>query len=131
MAYSVEARLPLLDVDWVEAVMACQRENPSHVLDPKARLKEVAEYLGLPHGIIHRPKRGFAPPARQWKKIILQRYLSWLKDGILMENGILSPQGWKLLERKHLEGVRYTNVAYNLLVAEGFLRRFATDLEVL
>ena len=130
MAYSVEARLPMLDVDWVEAVMACQRESPSHVLDPKARLKEVAEYLGLPHEIIHRPKRGFAPPARQWKRKILQRYLPWLKDGILMENGILSPQGWKLLERKHLEGARYTNAAYNLLVVEGFLRRFATDLEV-
>lgn len=129
MACSVEVRLPLLDAEWAEAWMACRREFPDHGLELKARLREVAHKLGVPTEVLGRKKRGFAPPGREWKRAILKRYFSWLPDGCLMSAGILSPEGLELLREKHLQGARYTNAAYTLLVLEGVMRRYHSHLD--
>jgi len=129
MASSVEARLPLLDAAWAEAWMACQRQDPDHIREPKTRLREVARKLGVPAEVLGRRKRGFAPPGREWKRAILKRYFSWLPNGCLMSSGILSPAGLKLLQKKHLLGARYTNAAYTLLVLEGIMRRYQSHLD--
>jgi len=129
MASSVEVRLPLLDVKWVEAWMACRRQIPDHRDSPKGRLREVAKILGLPAEVLARKKKGFAPPGKEWKRAVLQRHFSWLSDGCLMSLGLLPSQGFNLLKEKHLLGSRYTNAAYTLLVLEGVLRRYQSQLD--
>jgi len=65
MANSLEARVPLLDVDLVRYIESLPVSLKLHGLTGKYVHKRAAERW-LPHSIIHRRKKGFATPVDTW-----------------------------------------------------------------
>ena len=61
MAYSIEARTPLLDIAVLQAALA----HPDRAKAPKYLLKKIASKY-LPHEVIDRKKRGFSYPHIEW-----------------------------------------------------------------
>jgi asparagine synthase (glutamine-hydrolysing) len=65
MATSVEARVPFLDQRLVEYAMGVSRASKVEGASGKHVLKRALEEV-LPHDVLHRPKRGFGAPVREW-----------------------------------------------------------------
>jgi asparagine synthase (glutamine-hydrolysing) len=121
MAHSVEARQLLLDHRLWEKVLSHRMAAPDQFLPPKAWLKNVAREI-LPAWWLDRPKRGFAPPGKEWKRAILQKHGALLSGGAWAESGLL-PERW--IRRVMTLGqnkARYTDMAYKLLVGECWMR---------
>jgi asparagine synthase (glutamine-hydrolysing) len=105
MAVGVEARLPFLDSQLIELVMALRRKNPDHSLGQKAWLRAALKGV-LPDEVLTRPKAGFQPPVWEWLSGVVALYGNCLRDGHLVKAGILgdnkadyvlqhvSKQGW-------------------------------------
>ena len=70
MATSVEARVPFLDHELVEYVMAIPQSKKVPGLAPKYLLKKAVTGL-IPDEIIHRPKQGFGVPVAEWFQLEL------------------------------------------------------------
>jgi asparagine synthase (glutamine-hydrolysing) len=91
MASSVELRLPLVDYRLVETVIGLRKAHPDHALPPKAWFKQAVKDL-VPDWLLHRPKRGFQPPGREWMQGVKARYGHTLEDGLLVQHSILRPE---------------------------------------
>ncbi|MBX3326745.1 MAG: asparagine synthase (glutamine-hydrolyzing) [Nitrospira sp.] len=91
MASSVELRLPLVDFRLVETVIGLRKAYPDHDLPPKAWFKAAVKEL-VPEWLLHRPKRGFQPPGREWMQSTWARYGHALEDGLLVQHSILKPE---------------------------------------
>lgn len=65
MATSVEARVPFLDHDFVEFVLAMPQRMKVRDGLGKYALKKAVDGL-LPKDIVYRPKQGFAAPVSEW-----------------------------------------------------------------
>ena len=90
MAASVELRLPLLDHRLVETVIGLRKVQPDSALPPKCWLRGALEGI-LPAWVLARPKRGFTPPVRRWHRELFMNYGQRLRDGYLVEVGVLTP----------------------------------------
>jgi asparagine synthase (glutamine-hydrolysing) len=88
MGVGVEVRLPFLDVKLIELVMALRRRTPDHELGQKAWLRAALRGV-LPDEVLRRPKAGFQPPVWEWLSGVLSRYGDRLRDGSLVNRGIL------------------------------------------
>jgi asparagine synthase (glutamine-hydrolysing) len=105
MAVGVEARLPFLDTQLIELIMALRRRHPDHGLGQKRLLRAALKGV-LPDEVLTRPKAGFQPPVWEWLSGVVTRYGHNLRDGNLVKAGILgdnkadyvlqqvSNQGW-------------------------------------
>lgn len=98
MACSLECRVPLLDHAITEFSASLAPELKIHNGTRKYLLKRVAERY-VPRELIHRPKMGFRIPIRRWfKGELLDRTTALLRDGALLNRGILDRGGveWML-----------------------------------
>jgi asparagine synthase (glutamine-hydrolysing) len=91
MASSVELRLPLADYLLVETVIGLRKTQSDLHLPPKAWLKESVKDV-LPDWVLRRPKRGFAPPVRDWHTALFNAYGEDLIDGYLVQNKVIKPE---------------------------------------
>ncbi len=91
MAASVELRLPLVDYQVVESVVACRRSKPDDSLPPKERLIAALSDI-VPREISGRRKRGFEPPVFEWHRALFEAYGDTLVDGFLVQTGVLQPE---------------------------------------
>ncbi len=91
MASSVELRLPLIDYRLVETVIGLRKAHPDHALPPKGWFKQAVKDL-VPDWLLHRPKRGFQPPGREWMQGVWARHGRALEDGLLVQHSILRPE---------------------------------------
>jgi asparagine synthase (glutamine-hydrolysing) len=89
MGVSVETRTPFLDVKLIELVMAWRANNPDHSLGQKYWLRAALKGI-VPDEVLARPKAGFQPPVREWLSGVVNRYVDILRDGQLVEEGILA-----------------------------------------
>jgi len=89
MAVGVETRLPFLDVDLIETVMALRAQRPDHLLGQKAWLRSALRGV-LPDDVLARKKEGFHPPINEWLTGVINRYGDILVDGYLVRAGIIS-----------------------------------------
>ncbi len=89
MGCGVEVRLPFLDVRLIESVMTMRRRNPDHRLGHKAWLRKALKGV-LPEEILTRPKAGFQPPVEEWLKGARDQYAKLLREGRLVNAGILN-----------------------------------------
>jgi asparagine synthase (glutamine-hydrolysing) len=89
MASSVELRLPLVDHRLVEIVIGYRKNVSDHKLPPKTWLRQGVKPI-LPDWVLKRPKRGFAPPVREWYDALHRAYGRALEDGCLVERGVLN-----------------------------------------
>lgn len=124
MASSVEMRLPLVDHKLVETVIGLRKHRSDANLPPKHWLREAVKDV-LPAWVMERPKRGFAPPTREWHDAIFSAHGDSLNDGYLVEAGILSPEaGSKLANGEFPNGVA-SPLSFKALVLEQWCRQMS------
>jgi asparagine synthase (glutamine-hydrolysing) len=104
MAYSLEARVPLLDHQLVELVFRIPSSIRTNSADPKHFLKRVVGDL-LPPDILRARKRGFVIPIALW----LRRELRPLTERLLAPDrlarqGIFRADFYTSFVRPHLDG---------------------------
>lgn len=124
MASSVELRMPLLDHKLVEAVIGLRKASPDAHLPPKAVFKAALEGI-LPESVMRRPKRGFAPPTREWYREIFARYGADLDGGWLVSNDVLGAAGARELSRGDFKRGLVHPLAFKALVLEHWARGLA------
>ena len=89
MGVGVETRMPFLDVRLLELVMACRANNPDDDLGQKAWLRAALKGI-VPDDVLARPKAGFQPPVREWISGVVEKYGDILREGQLVESGVLN-----------------------------------------
>lgn len=101
MAVSLEARVPMLDVELVRFIESLPIEYRVRWRQGKVVHKCMAERY-LPSEIVHRPKMGFQVPFGDWSKNKWRGYIeSLLLDGL---NGLLDRSVVECFWREHLAG---------------------------
>ena len=122
MASSVEMRLPLIDYRLVETVIGLRKTKSDGDLSPKYWLKEAVRDV-LPDWVLNRPKRGFAPPTREWHNAIFAVYGDSLRDGYLVESNILSGAGGAKLSDGEFPSEVTSPLSFKALVLEQWCRQ--------
>lgn len=124
MASSVEMRLPLVDYRLVETVIGLRKARTDVGLPAKSWLKEAVKDV-LPAPVIERPKRGFAPPVREWHDALFAAYGDSLRDGYLTESGVLSREGGARLAAGAFPVNATCPLSFKALVLEQWCRRMS------
>lgn len=124
MASSVELRLPLLDYRLVETVIGLRKKYPDSQLPPKAWLKGAVANL-IPDWVLNRPKRGFEPPRRLWHQTIFASYGQDLRDGYLVNAGILDRVASSHLASGPFPAEAGSPLSFKALVLELWCREFS------
>lgn len=126
MASSVEMRLPLIDYKLVETIVGLRKSQPDSRLPPKFRLREAVEDV-LPAWVLNRPKRGFAPPTREWHEALFAAYGDSLRGGYLAQSGILSFEGAARLAEGGFPAGATSPLSFKALVLEQWCRQMIGD----
>jgi asparagine synthase (glutamine-hydrolysing) len=129
MASSVEMRLPLLDRRLVETVIGLRKARTDVRLPPKAWLRSAVEGL-LPEWVLRRPKRGFAPPVGEWHRALFAAHGDALRDGHLVQSGVLNREGARLLARGAFPEGLTSPLSFKALVLEQWCRRMSAQARV-
>jgi asparagine synthase (glutamine-hydrolysing) len=126
MLNSLEVRCPLLDhvcVEWAARLASSWKVRFG---DRKYVLKKLAERIGVPKKVLHRPKQGFAMPLTHWwRKELKNEMLELLVEPRTLQRGYFNPQGVRQLVSEQMSGRR--NRPYDLwllLVFELWHRNF-------
>jgi asparagine synthase (glutamine-hydrolysing) len=122
MAFSLEARAPLLDHRVVDFANSLPTEFKFHNGVMKRILKDVL-YESVPKQIFDRPKAGFTMPFSRWFKEDLKDYvLSELDDKSLKDIPCIDVEKVQFRIKQHMDGSwnRYPLI-WNLLVLKQWL----------
>ncbi|MBS1850701.1 MAG: asparagine synthase (glutamine-hydrolyzing) [Acidobacteria bacterium] len=126
MATSLEARVPMLDHVFVEWVAALPAEWKFRHGTRKYLLKKLAERVGVPRALLHRPKQGFQLPLEAWMKgEMKQKLYGLLLEPRTLQRGYFRPQAVQSMVEEHLRGRRdRSSVLWQMLVLELWQRNF-------
>jgi asparagine synthase (glutamine-hydrolysing) len=102
MAVGLEARVPFLDHELVESVMALPADWKLRGRTTKWILREAMADL-LPPRVLRRPKEGFSIPLKNWLRGPLRPMMGDLLSGVL-QRGWFEPDVVRRLEAEHLRG---------------------------
>lgn len=106
MAYSLEARVPLIDHRIVEFAARLPMMHKVHGGGSKHLLRKIL-YRHVPKEMIDRPKMGFGVPLNRWLRNELQPLLAeYLNGERVRREGFLRPEGVAQVVREHLSGRR-------------------------
>jgi asparagine synthase (glutamine-hydrolysing) len=117
-------RLPLVDYKLVETVVGLRKAQTDVGLPAKSWLKEAVKDV-LPAAVIERPKRGFAPPVREWHDALFNAYGDSLRDGYLTANGVLSRESGARLAAGEFPAAATSPLSFKALVLEQWCRRMS------
>jgi len=122
MAWSMEARTPLVDHELVELVFSLPPHLKIHGNTGKVLLKEIALDM-LPADIVHRKKQGFTVPLSLWFKGSLREYATrQILDGPLLDTGWIRRSFLENVLTAHFQGAcDQTYTLWNLLVMSQWL----------
>lgn len=126
MASSVELRLPLVDHKLVETVVGLRKNRSDANLPPKFWLREAAKDV-LPAWLLDRPKRGFAPPTREWHDAIFAAHGDSLRDGYLVEAGVLTPEAGSKMAKGEFPKGSVCPLSFKALVLEQWCRQMSRN----
>lgn len=102
MRSSLEARNPLLDVQFVETSFRVPHGMKFCRGDKKHILKDLA-YDRIPRELLDRPKKGFSVPIDKWMRGVLKEdLLSVTNEEYLREQGIFEPEFTSRYVREYL-----------------------------
>jgi asparagine synthase (glutamine-hydrolysing) len=126
MATSLEVRVPMLDHEFVEWAAALPMEWKFRVSTRKYLLKRLAERLGIPAKLLHRPKQGFQLPLEQWLRGELkQKFLSILTEPRTLQRGYFRPEAVRGMVDEHVRGRRNrSGVLWKMLILEWWHRNY-------
>ena len=123
MAVGVETRMPFLDVNLIEKVMALRAYHPDNALGQKAWLRAALKGV-LPDQVLARPKAGFQPPIKEWLWGVIKKYGDSLHDGQLVKAGIINANKINLLlTEKAAQDWHTLFLAYKLVLLETWYQR--------
>jgi asparagine synthase (glutamine-hydrolysing) len=130
MATSLEVRVPILDHVFVEWVTGLPIGLKWHGHQRKYILKKLAERLGIPAAVLHRPKQGFAMPLVHWMRNELrQDIVQLLLEPRTLQRGYFDRQGVESLVDEHFRGRRdHSATLWLLLIFELWHRNFLENL---
>jgi len=126
MVTSLEVRVPMLDQEFVEWAASLPIEWKYRGSIRKYLLKKLAERLGIPAAVLHRPKQGFQLPLEKWMRGALKgRLLDVLTEPRTLQRGYLRPAAVRMLVDEHLRGRRdRSGVLWKLLILEWWHRNY-------
>ncbi|MDN5940325.1 MAG: asparagine synthase (glutamine-hydrolyzing) [Nitrospira sp.] len=124
MASSVELRLPLVDYRLVETVIGLRKASPDHTLPPKAWFRAAIKDV-VPDWVMHRPKRGFTPPLREWHQAVFAAHGSKLDNGFLVSAGVLRSSSGRNLAKGPYPTDAGAPVSFKALTLELWCRQMA------
>ena len=122
MASSIELRLPLVDHRLVETVIGLRKAQSDVMRPPKSWLRAALKGV-LPERVMNRPKRGFAPPVREWHHRLFAAYGESLSDGFLTQHGILKQESGRLLAAGPYPPSAIAPISFKALVLEQWCRQ--------
>lgn len=130
MAASLEVRVPILDhlfVEWVTRLPISWKWRDHH---RKFIFKKLAERLGIPAAVLHRPKQGFALPLVHWIRNELREEMARvLLEPRTLQRGYFNRQGIESLLDEHFRGRRDQSATlWLLLIFELWHRNFLERL---
>jgi asparagine synthase (glutamine-hydrolysing) len=123
MAHSLEVREPLMDHELVEWMATLPASYKIRGRQGKVLLKKAMEPR-LPHGVLYRPKMGFAVPLARWfRGPLKERVRSAVLGPRLEATGWFNRRYLQHLVDAHQSGARdYSAPLWTLLMFEAFLR---------
>lgn len=126
MATSLEVRVPMLDHIFLEWVASLPVSLKFRNLSGKYILKKLAERVGVPSEVLHRPKQGFALPLVHWMRKELKRDLvEILLERRTLDRGYYSKTALRALVEDHTSGRRdRSHELWLLLMLELWHRNF-------
>jgi asparagine synthase (glutamine-hydrolysing) len=126
MATSLEVRVPMLDHEFVEWVAGLPVEWKFRAGTRKYILKKLAERLGIPHGVLHRPKQGFQLPLVDWMRNEMKdQFLRVLLEPRTLQRGYFKADAVRALVDEHARGRRNrSGMLWRMLVLELWHRNF-------
>ena len=127
MANSVEVRLPYLDYRLIETIIGLRKHSRDDQLPPKARFLDAIRDI-VPPDILNRPKRGFSPPVIRWQQRLRETYGEKLRNGYLVQQGILTPESAKRLSESSMDTQDLAVVSRIALVLELWCQRVAGSI---
>jgi len=133
MATSLEVRVPLLDHVFVEWVTGLPAEWKMHGTQLKYILRKLAERVGVPPEVLHRPKQGFALPLVHWMRNELKDLIQTvLLEPRSLQRGYFNPDAVRHLVDEHFQKRRnQAGRIWRLLMLEmwhrNFLEKINTD----
>ena len=131
MAYSLEARVPYLDHQFVHTCAHLDPGFKQRGRTTKYLLKKIAEKY-LPHEIVHRGKQGFVMPLSEWLTGGLRPLLKEsLGPNGLQRRNLLMPQAIERLLAENESGRKnHAGRLWALLVLERWFQRYASDFRL-
>jgi asparagine synthase (glutamine-hydrolysing) len=126
MASSLEVRVPMLDHVFVEWVASLPVQWKFHNGTRKYVLKKLAERLGIPREVLHRPKQGFALPLEEWMRgQDRERFFGILLEPRTTARGYFRPEAVREMVDEHVRGRRNrSGVLWRMLILELWHRNF-------
>jgi len=104
MAHSLEARVPLLDIELVELCSKIPSNNKISIFKKKKIMRDVAVKY-LPRDILSHKKQGFVGPMASWIRAGLKEIILDLLNGsVVRECGLFNAAGILRLVNDHLAG---------------------------
>jgi len=130
MITSLEARVPILDhvfVEWVTSLSANWKYRGS---TQKYIFKKLAERVGVPKEVIHRPKQGFTMPLVHWLRGELKKEVTQiLLEPRTLQRGYFEPQAVRLVLDEHFRGRRnHAGRIWRMLIFELWHRNYLQAL---
>jgi asparagine synthase (glutamine-hydrolysing) len=128
MACSLEARVPLLDVELAEFAFRLPPHLKYTSSQTKVLLKRVAA-RHVPHECVYRPKQGFSIPIKNWLKQefrgLVDRYLAPQR---LRDAGLFEPAVIERLWAEHRDNhANHSHLLWSLLVFEQWRDRWGVQ----
>jgi asparagine synthase (glutamine-hydrolysing) len=126
MATSLEVRVPMLDHKFVEWAAALPLRFKFRGGTRKYLLKKLAERLGIPAEVLHRPKQGFQLPMRDWMRDGLKGgMINLLTEPRTLQRGYFRPEAVRAMVDEHMRGRRNRSMQlWMILIFELWHRNF-------
>ena len=122
MAYSLELRSPMLDVNVVEWGVSLPRKYKIKGFETKHILKDVARSL-VPAELIERPKMGFGIPRAEWLRTgMKEMVIDTLTDTTATQRGWFNSIEVRKVIKTHMAGEDKDNFLWPMLMLELWAR---------
>ncbi len=130
MLTSLEVRVPILDHLFLEWAASLTPEWKMRGSKQKYILKKLAERVGVPREVLHRPKQGFALPLVHWTRHDLKdMILTVLLEPRTLQRGYFNPKAVRQLLDEHFQKRRnHSGRIWRLLAFELWHRNFLESM---
>jgi asparagine synthase (glutamine-hydrolysing) len=131
MAASLEVRVPLLDHVLLQWVTSLEPRWKMGKQGQKYILRKLAERLGVPRQVLHRPKQGFALPLSHWmRRDLKELIMTLLLEPRTLQRGYFNEAGLRRLLDAFFRGqTNEYHEIWRLMMFELWHRNFLEPLE--